>query len=112
MEFRKQLKDIRLKVGLTQKELAERSGISYSYISKLESGENSNPTHEVLSTLGEALGVPLGAIFDFGGLARTPIQEPAQKKLEKILTVLPLYSVPVSAGNGQWLTDGHEYEFY
>ena len=30
---------------------------------------------------------------------------------QKILTRLPLYNTPVSAGTGAWLADGHEYEF-
>ena len=30
---------------------------------------------------------------------------------ERVLTKLPMYDVPVSAGTGAWLGEGHEYEF-
>jgi len=30
---------------------------------------------------------------------------------EKVLTKLPMYNAPVSAGRGAWLGEGHEYEF-
>ena len=107
MEFKDRLKDIRQKAGMTQKELAERSGISYSYVTKLESGEAKNPTTETLSALSCILNAPLSAIFDFGEATNSSIKEKAQK----ILTKLPLYDTPVSAGTGVWLVEGHEYAY-
>lgn len=65
MDFKARLKKIRKEAGLTQRELAKRSGVSYSYLTKLEAGEQTNPTYEVLDALGKVLGQPLGAIFDF-----------------------------------------------
>lgn len=61
MGFKENLKIARSKAGLTQKALAERAGISYSYITKLESGELCNPTYEILEALSDALRTPLGA---------------------------------------------------
>ena len=69
MEFKDRFKKIRKEVGITQRELAKQSGISYSYLTKLEAGEQTNPTYEVLEALGKVLGRPLGAIFDFGDVA-------------------------------------------
>lgn len=59
MEFRDRLKALRKAAGLTQAELAEQSGVSYSYVSKLESGELRNPTYEVMTALSAVLKAPL-----------------------------------------------------
>ena len=69
MEFKDTLKQLRKKAGMTQKELSEKSGVSYSYLTKLEGGFQVNPTYEVLEALGKALKVPLSAIYDFRGIA-------------------------------------------
>ena len=47
---------LRKAAGLTQEQLAERSGFSQQYISKLEQGRR-NPTVVTLYELAEALGV-------------------------------------------------------
>jgi DNA-binding XRE family transcriptional regulator len=56
-----QLLMLRLEAGLTQTELAKRSGIRQSEISKIENGRI-NPTMETLEALGEALGVQLAFV--------------------------------------------------
>ena len=56
-----QLLVLRLEAGLTQTELAKRSGIRQSEISKIENGRI-NPTMETLESLGEALGAHLGFV--------------------------------------------------
>lgn len=47
---------LRKEAGLTQEQLAERSGFSQQYLSKLESGRR-NPTVVTLYELATALGV-------------------------------------------------------
>ncbi|MCB0279418.1 MAG: helix-turn-helix transcriptional regulator [Calditrichaeota bacterium] len=47
------LKELRKKHGFTQKELAELSGLSQIFITKLEKGER-NPSIETLFMLGKA----------------------------------------------------------
>jgi DNA-binding XRE family transcriptional regulator len=56
-----QLLVLRLEAGLTQTELAKRSGIRQSEISKIENGRI-NPTLETLEALGDALGAQLGFV--------------------------------------------------
>ena len=51
--FRQILKELRKKHGFTQKELAELSGLSQIFITKLEKGER-NPSIETLFMLGKA----------------------------------------------------------
>lgn len=48
------IKALRKSAGLTQRELAEKSGVSYSYVTKLEGGYQDNPTVAVLKAIEEA----------------------------------------------------------
>jgi transcriptional regulator with XRE-family HTH domain len=58
------LRDARLKADLTQAELAKRLGKPQSFISKLERGENEDPTISEVVALAKALGIdPLALRF-------------------------------------------------
>lgn len=57
------LKHFRKKAKLTQKELSELSEISFSMISKIESGEQKNPTLLTISKLADSLCVPISEFF-------------------------------------------------
>jgi transcriptional regulator with XRE-family HTH domain len=50
------VRKVRLRVGLTQEQFAERSGFSQQYISGLEKGRR-NPTIVTIYELAKALGV-------------------------------------------------------
>jgi transcriptional regulator with XRE-family HTH domain len=49
------IKNLRTKIGLSQEELARRSGIKLSNLSKIEAGFNSNPTLTTLIALAKVL---------------------------------------------------------
>lgn len=83
MEFKDTLKTLRKQAGLTQKELCEKSGVSYSYLTKLESGVQTNPTYEVLAALGGVLGAPLSAVYDFSDIV-TPVNVLPLPKTKKV----------------------------
>ena len=70
------LKKARKDRGLTQEQLAERSGLSTRHIAKIEKGDV-NPSFEVLSTLVKTLGVSFDAIFD-------PASEQVAAELQEI----------------------------
>lgn len=57
-----QLRQLRKLRGLSQEELASRTGLSRPYLSKLECNQEINPTVETLESLAKALG---GEIRDF-----------------------------------------------
>lgn len=59
----KAIKTYRLKQGMTQEELAEKSGISRQTIITLESNKKANVTVGVLRRIATALGVPVSAFF-------------------------------------------------
>jgi DNA-binding XRE family transcriptional regulator len=56
-----QLATLRREQKLTQKQLAERSGIPQSEISRIETGD-ANPTYATLSAIAEPFGVRVGFI--------------------------------------------------
>jgi transcriptional regulator with XRE-family HTH domain len=53
------LKRYRAKIGLSQDQLARKAGITYSTLTKLESGVNQNPKVKTLQQLAKALDVTL-----------------------------------------------------
>lgn len=56
MDIGSKLKNLRLKKGLTQEELAERTDLSKGYISQIEH-ESSSPSMETFFDILEVLGV-------------------------------------------------------
>ena len=67
------LKELREKAGLTQEQLARRSGVSQGYIAKLEpssrasqrkSVRKGNPSVAILKKLARALNVPPGKLLE------------------------------------------------
>ncbi len=57
------LKDIRIAMNITQKELAKKSGVSRAIISGIESGRISITTTGTIRKLASALGVSVSDIF-------------------------------------------------
>lgn len=57
MEFGEKLKELRLSKGLGVNQLALKSGVSASQISRFENGERKDPTFETVKKLSQALGV-------------------------------------------------------
>ena len=55
--LRDKLKRLREAKGLTQVQVASKVGITYAYLSMLESGVKRNPSLAVLQRLAKALGV-------------------------------------------------------
>jgi len=54
-EFGVRLRELRKQAGLTQRELADRVNVDFSYISKIESGAAPPPSEKVILQLAEAL---------------------------------------------------------
>lgn len=61
--FADTLKELREKSGLSQVSLAERVGVSNTYISALESGRKVAPPYAIVTALANTLGVPESGLW-------------------------------------------------
>ena len=59
LEFAKTLRRLRTEKSLTQEELAQRAGVDYKYLQKLEGQNPSSPTLSTLEKLSSGLGISL-----------------------------------------------------
>lgn len=55
-EIGARIREVRMEKGMTQAQLAERSGLCRSYIMSIEAGQR-NPTVKTVTAIAEALGV-------------------------------------------------------
>jgi len=61
--FATNLRHRRVSAGLSQEDLAERTGLSQTWISRLEKGDG-NPTMETLNILAKAFQISLCDLFE------------------------------------------------
>jgi len=57
--FGKRLKELRKKAGWSQQKLAEKAGLSYNVITKIEQGAAKNPNIQTMIKLADAFEVKL-----------------------------------------------------
>jgi len=92
MSFGQKLRQLRIRKGLTQQQLAERLGYkTNSYISDIESG-HFIPSREKLEKIAKALGVPFRVLDDMlleSRLEALGIKEPELISLFKDIPNLP-----------------------
>lgn len=62
-QFGIRIKELRSVRQVTQEELADHVGVFRTYMSRIETGM-ANPTLTMIHALADALGVPVGALFD------------------------------------------------
>ena len=70
MTFGQRLRELRKAKGLTQEELARKTAISSTYVSKLETGVSTPPRHNVILALAKALDVNSADTDKLFGLAK------------------------------------------
>jgi transcriptional regulator with XRE-family HTH domain len=63
MALSENIRIFRKEAGLTQKALARKSGLSFSMVSKLESGEQSNPSYETIKKIADVLYISPGELL-------------------------------------------------
>lgn len=63
-QFGARLRQLRLQSGRTQKNLADRIGITYEEVSNIERGLH-GPRFDTLEKLGKIFKLPVMALFDF-----------------------------------------------
>ena len=57
------IREIREEQGMTQLQLAERSGLSVGYICHLENGSRNNPSLKTMSSIAKVLNKEIGEVF-------------------------------------------------
>jgi len=57
--MKKRLKQLRKKAGWSQQKLAEKAGLSYNVITKIEQGIAKRPSIQTMVKLADALGISL-----------------------------------------------------
>ena len=57
--FDKRLKQLRKKTGWSQQKLAEKAGVSYNTITKIEQGAATMPTIQTMIKIADAFGISL-----------------------------------------------------
>lgn len=62
MALGRRIKELRARFGITQEDLADRSGLFRTYLSRIERG-TANPTLSMLHALAAALGMPVTELF-------------------------------------------------
>lgn len=62
------VREVREKIGMTQEELAARSGVSRGTICALENDEERNTTSKTLRRIASALGVSVDQLFFAGNV--------------------------------------------
>lgn len=67
----RKLRRIREKKALSLRKLAQLSGVDYSTISKIETGESRSPRLDTLVRLAQALGVDMSELIDLKELLAT-----------------------------------------
>jgi transcriptional regulator with XRE-family HTH domain len=60
--FGKRLKQLRKKAGWSQQKLAEKAGLSYNVITKIEQGVAKNPNIQTILKLADAFAISLDAL--------------------------------------------------
>lgn len=66
-DFGKYLKEIRLKKGLTLRDIEKKSGVSNAYLSQVENGKRNAPTPDILMKIHEVLGVSYDELMEKAG---------------------------------------------
>jgi transcriptional regulator with XRE-family HTH domain len=90
MSLKENIKSIRKEKKISQKELAASSGLSFSMISKLESGEQSNPTLETIEKIASALGVEPFELMGWSKLSEKVFRR-IQQRIEELQSTPATY---------------------
>jgi len=85
-QFGKRLRELRIQAGLTQRELAEKIGVDFSYLSKIENGVLPPPSEKAILRLAEALNADRDELITLAG--RIPADIAQMLKYRKTLELL------------------------
>ncbi|MFL0198133.1 helix-turn-helix domain-containing protein [Clostridium sp. WILCCON 0269] len=93
--FRDNLKDIRNKKNISQRELGRRIDKTGQYISYLENTEDSNPSLDVISAIAKALGVSISDLTENAEIKTAKEKKERQDILKKLEIKNDTDSLPI-----------------
>ena len=124
MTFGQRLRELRQAKSMTQSELAEKTGISFAYVSKLETGTKSPPRENIIIALVKALGINNVGMDELFGLANklpSDLRKQVDTETIRMLRTIKreketrthsiatsgqqIDELQVSQSQGQWLDD-------
>jgi transcriptional regulator with XRE-family HTH domain len=73
--FGELLRERRRQAGITQRQLAERAGVDFSYISKLENDRLGPPSADTVVKLSQILGTPAEELLTLVGKLPSDVQD-------------------------------------
>lgn len=76
MKIGKRLKELRKQKGISQRFVAEKTQLSQSYLSKIETDKADNPTITIVKLYADAIGVSMSTVF---AEVAAPIDDPEVK---------------------------------
>jgi len=105
-EFGARLRQLRIQAGMTQRELADRVNIDFSYLSKIESGAVPPPSQKVISQLAEALNVDKDELIISAGKVPSDIVQILQNRetLQRLRSARAKQMARASKKEGKRLT--------
>lgn len=106
--FKNRLKAAMSLRAMTATELSDRSGISKPRISQYLKGVY-EAKQQGLYDLALALDVSEAWLMGYDVSMERQPSDAARSHAAKLAGSVPLFDIPVSAGTGEWLADGHEY---
>ncbi len=74
-EFGAALREYRRNAGISQRELAERAGLDFSYISKVENGRIPPPAADTIVTMCQIIGIPPEELLALTGKIPSEVQQ-------------------------------------
>jgi PAS domain S-box-containing protein len=83
--FGQRLRELRIAKGLTQRELAPRAGIDFTYLSKLETGAMPPPSEKTILSLAEVLDADADELFSAAAKVPSSLLKGIESEMLKML---------------------------
>jgi len=104
-EIAERIKRRREEMQMSYQALAEKVNISKSTLQRYETGYIKNLPVDKFEDIAKALQVDPAYLMGWDE------EKPISPRMQKVISRIPVFSTPISAGDGEWLSEGTEYEW-
>ena len=105
MNTGERIRQKRIELGMSVEDLADKLDKNRATVYRYESNDIENLPTTVLEPLAKALGTSPAYLMGWDE------EKPISPRMQKVISRIPVFSTPVSAGDGEWLSEGTEYEW-